>query len=122
MSDAGCAQRVRYATLQSMANGSEQTPQVIVNEKTAFGWPVAVVGAACLLAIGGGIARVEGISRDQELLRTRVDQLEYQQNADRGRLHEQGATLTEVKAILVDLRGDIREALRNNVHPASYSK
>jgi hypothetical protein len=91
----------------------------LVNEKTAFSWPVVVVLGGCLVAVGGGMVRVEGLQRDLDLLRTQVGILEHQQNADRGRIHEQGATLTEVKSILVDLRSDVREALRGGVRPAT---
>jgi hypothetical protein len=98
---------------------SEPSP-VVVSDKTAFSWPVVVVLCASLLAVGGGMARVEGLRNDLDLLRARVDLLEHQQSADRGQLNAQGATLTEMKAILVELRTDVREALRGGFKPAAY--
>lgn len=100
---------------------SPETPPAVLNEKTAFSWPVAVVLAAVLLGAGGGIARLERIQADHDLLRARVDLLEHQQGADRGQLQAQGATLAQVKEILVDLRADVREALRSGgVRPATH--
>lgn len=100
-----------------MPHAHEQA-SAVVNEKTAFSWPVVVVLGGCLIAAGGGVVRVERIQSDADLLRSRVDLLEHQQSADRGQLNAQGATLTEMKAILVDLRTDVREALRGGVRPA----
>lgn len=100
---------------------SEHTPSVVVNEKTAFSWPVVVAVLTAAIFVGGAMVRVEGIQRDHDLLRARVDLLEHQQGADRGQLQAQGATLAQVKEILVDLRADVREALRSGgVRPATH--
>jgi outer membrane murein-binding lipoprotein Lpp len=101
---------------------SETTQALILNEKTAFSWPVAVVVAVCLLATGGGMARMELLQRDLDLMRAKVELLEHQQGADRGQLHEQRATLAQVLSTLLELKGDVREALRGGVRPAGYSK
>lgn len=101
--------------------GSQETPPASLTDKTTFSWPVAVVLAAVLLAAGGGFARLDRIQADHDLLRARVDLLEHQQGADRGQLQAQGATLAQVKEILVDLRADVREALRSGgVRPATH--
>jgi outer membrane murein-binding lipoprotein Lpp len=92
----------------------------VVSEKTTFSWPVVVVLSGCLLAVGGGMVRVEAIQRDADLLRARVDLLEHQQGADRGQLHTQGATLNEVKTLLMELRVDVRDALRTVVRTADH--
>lgn len=94
---------------------SPEAPAAVISEKTSFSWPVVVVMCGSLIGVGGGIVRVEALQRDADILRARVDVLEHQQGADRGQLHAQGATLTEVRAILVDLRSDVREALRGGV-------
>jgi hypothetical protein len=91
-----------------------------VNEKTAFGWPVFVPIALCLLAAGGGMARMESLQRDQDMTRARVDLLERQQNADRSRLDVQVATMSEVRALVLEVRSDVREVLRGQ--PAQPAK
>lgn len=101
---------------------SPGTQPVTLNEKTAFSWPVAVVLAAVLLGAGGGIARLERMQADHDLLRARVDLLEHQQGADRGQLQAQGATLSQVREILLELKADVRDALRGTVRPAAYTK
>jgi hypothetical protein len=92
--------------------GSEPTPSV-VNEKTSFGWPVLVTISACLVAAGGGMVRVNQLERDGDVTRARVDLLERQQNADRSRLDVQAATLGEVRALVLEVRTDVREVLRS---------
>ena len=76
----------------------------------------------CAVVAGGGKMHLETIQRDHDLLRARVDLLEHQQGADRSQLHAQGATLTEVKAVLTGLRDDIRDALRRGIRPASHAE
>jgi outer membrane murein-binding lipoprotein Lpp len=92
-------------------SGSEPTPAAI-SEKSTFSWQVAVVLGACLAAVAGGLVRVDGIQRDADLLRSRVDLLERQQSADRGRLDVQAATLGEVRTLVLEVRTDVREVLR----------
>jgi hypothetical protein len=87
----------------------------VVNEKTAFSWPVMVTIGACLVAVGGGMVRVEAIQRDADILRGRVDLLEHQQSADRGQLNAQVATLGEVKALVLDVRTELRDITRRRV-------
>jgi len=101
--------------------GSEPTP-ALLNEKTAFTWPVVASLITCAVLVGGGMMQVEGLRRDHDLLRARVDLLEHQQSADRGQLHAQGATLVQVKEILLELKGDVRDALRGGVRSASHQQ
>jgi outer membrane murein-binding lipoprotein Lpp len=88
----------------------------LVSEKTAFSWPVVVVLSTCLLVVGGLIAKIENIGKDADMLRARVDLLDHQQSADRGQLNAQAATLGELKALVIEVRTDVRELSRG---PAS---
>jgi hypothetical protein len=51
-----------------------------------------------------------------------VELLKHQQSADRGQLQVQGATLSRVEGLLVEVRSDVRKALEGVVRPATYRK
>ena len=65
------------------------------------------------------MVRMEQLQRDLETIRAQVSVLERQQGADRSRLDVQAATLGEVRALVIEVRTDVREVLRSQpIQPA----
>jgi outer membrane murein-binding lipoprotein Lpp len=93
---------------------------VAINDETTFSWKVlaSVLGVAVLA--GGLFMKTEFMRRDidqgridNSALRSEVDALKAQAAVDRGRLDVQAATLGEVRAVVLEVRSDVREVLRS---------